>query len=342
MADKHAPQPVSALADSIATLAVEQNCASEENTGAEPETTTEAAGETAHTNGAIDSYGTTPYHDDPNAAFAQTASADDLFFDDDVVPVAQPVVEQPVPETLVPVAPELKQNGHGGYGGSKRGGGNRGRGGNFNNYKNNGKVQRDDAATAAKSTSPEASAKDPLTSEDTGTKPHVPAVSGNRLLTGGPPRKPKLSEDSPQLAAIMAAAAKKNAARIAQFEREQADLAESEAREAQAAQRNEELKKKRAEKAKIERQNRLEMMGEREKNARRKLAAAQGREWDREKEEGFTGNMETKKPAVMRGMHGGVVSSAPAPKVLEKKEELVSLPSPAAEGASWADQVEGN
>lgn len=258
----------------------------------------------------------------------------------------QPVVEQPIPEPPAPVAPEEKRNGHGGFGGNKRGGGNRGRGANFNNYKPKGK---DDEAPAAKSTSPDVATKEPLTSEDT-TKPHVPAASGNRLLTGGPPRKPKLKEDSRELAAIMAAAAKKNAARIAQFEREQADLAESEAREAQAARRNEELKKKRAETAKIERQNRLEMMGEREKNARRKLAAAQGREWDREKEDGFTGNVETKKPAAMRGMHGGVVSSPPAPapaptpisRAPENKENSISLPSPAAEGASWADQVEGN
>jgi hypothetical protein len=286
----------------------------------------------------ISQFGSGTSYDDATAAFAQTASADDLFYDDDVVPVEQPVIEQHQLETPAATTPATAANGHGNSGGQQRGtgyngrgGGYRGRGGGYHQRKIKTKTsQEEDEASAAKLTSSDSPTKESLISQSVG-KGYVAAAGGDRSLTGGPPKKPRLKDDSPELATLMANAAKKNAERTARFEREQADLAKAEAREAAALKRNEELKVKRVEKAKIERQNRAEMMGEREKNARRKLEAAGVREWDREKGADFQG---TEKP--------GRIAPAGVRRTLEKKGETVSLPSPAFAGSSWADQVEEN
>jgi hypothetical protein len=118
----------------------------------------------------------------------------------------------------------------------------------------------------------------------------------------------------------------KNEALQTAHARAEADLANFEAREAVLKKKDVERKKVLAEKQKAERQNRQQMMGEREKNRQRKLNAQGGREWDFEKEEGFSGTGEEKRRGAARGAHGGIASTRPsdgyqAPESSEQVEE---------------------
>jgi hypothetical protein len=103
----------------------------------------------------------------------------------------------------------------------------------------------------------------------------------------------------------------KNEARQSAHARAEADKGNFEAREAVMQKQDVERKKALAEKQKAERQSRQQMMGEREKNRQRKLNAQMGREWDIEKEDGFSGTGEEKRRGATRGAHGGIAPSRP-------------------------------
>jgi hypothetical protein len=103
----------------------------------------------------------------------------------------------------------------------------------------------------------------------------------------------------------------KNEARQSAHARAEADKGNFEAREAVMQKQDVERKKALAEKQKAERQSRQQMMGEREKNRQRKLNAQMGREWDFEKEDGFSGTGEEKRRGAARGAHGGIAPSRP-------------------------------
>ncbi len=92
------------------------------------------------------------------------------------------------------------------------------------------------------------------------------------MLMTGTTSQTKLTED--ELVARMSAIALKNASLTAAHARASADEASFHAREAHAARR-----------AADERASRSAMLGERERNAQRKMRALQGREWDKEKGE---------------------------------------------------------
>jgi hypothetical protein len=118
-----------------------------------------------------------------------------------------------------------------------------------------------------------------------------------------------LTED--ELNAKLANMRIKNEARQSAHARAEADKGNFEAREAVMQKQDVERKKALAEKQKAERQSRQQMMGEREKNRQRKLNAQMGREWDFEKEDGFSGTGEEKRRGATRGAHGGIAPSRP-------------------------------
>lgn len=124
------------------------------------------------------------------------------------------------------------------------------------------------------------------------------SVRGDRSGTGGI-KKAKLSEI--ELSERMAAVKMKNVTLEAAHARAEADKELSQVRETQAQERR-----------KLERQNRQQMMGEREKNRLRKLDAAQGRDWDAEKydeQRHHSGNGGREGHSrYRRGAHGGVVN----------------------------------
>ncbi|KAH5992093.1 hypothetical protein HBI84_162530 [Parastagonospora nodorum] len=234
-----------------------------------------------------------PAYDDPSIdPFAQTASTDDLFFDDDITPIAEPVVEQNplelqvidaeyLPEDIAPpTAPQAHLAPH---------------------------IPQEDNDASATPDAPTEPKEKPTHS-----------VRGDRTLTGGPART-RLTEA--QLSAKLASMRSKNEALQTAHARAEADLANFEAREAVLKKKDVERKKVLAEKQKAERQNRQQMMGEREKNRLRKLNAQGGREWDFEKEEGFSGTGEEKRRGAARGAHGGIAGSrhAEAPVSVEQK-----------------------
>lgn len=127
------------------------------------------------------------------------------------------------------------------------------------------------------------------------------AVRGDRSGTGGPKRE-KLTEE--ELSAKLDAMKLKNATLMEKHARSQADEESFYAREAQAAVKRKE-----------ERQNRQQMMGERERNRLRKLQAQGGREWDMEKNEKEFASQDGRK--ARRGAFGGVggekTASSPPP-----------------------------
>ncbi len=104
-------------------------------------------------------------------------------------------------------------------------------------------------------------------------KPRTPAVRGDRSRTGGSAR-PKLSEEA--LTAKLTAAKQRSVEKAAAHARAQADKESFDERERVARKRREE-----------EEGRRKELEGEREQNRRRKMMGGGGREWDREKVEGF-------------------------------------------------------
>lgn len=92
----------------------------------------------------------------------------------------------------------------------------------------------------------------------------------------------------------------KNASLMEKHVKSQADEESFNAREAVAAQRRKE-----------DRVNRVQMMGEREKNRQRKLKAVGGREWDMEKnQEDFAGDDGRR---ARRGAHGGIAGDGLTP-----------------------------
>ena len=267
-------------------------------------------------------------------SFAQTASVDDLFMDDDIIPVAEPVVEQapaedlPTETEIIPTEPTQQAypahnaNGQNGNDGQQPRGGYRGRGrankrGAFTSREQNKKpentndnvltVSADKRAKPSKIESDQINVKENTNHEpsEPETKAFTAAVRGDRTLTGGPKRE-RLTEE--ELNAKIQAAKTKAEERTAAYERAEADQASFEAREALAAQKMVERRKQLAEKAKADRQNRQVMMGERERNRQRKLQAVKGREWDLEKEEGFSGTGGEKRRGAARGAYGGVVT----------------------------------
>lgn len=265
-----------------------------------------------------------PAYDDPSVdPFAQTASTDDLFFDDDITPIAEPVIEPPVVEPahvrpptaprahLTPQTPrEPRNTERGGRGRGRAGRGRgRGRGGHVGDIRETENVLAAASAEPAATSEPVESPATPAAPVDAKDKP-THSVRGDRTLTGGPART-RLTED--QLNAKLATMRSKNEALQTAHAKAEADLANFEAREAVMKKKDGERKKVLAEKQKAERQNRQQMMGEREKNRQRKLNAQGGREWDHEKEEGFSGTGEERRRAhATRGAHGGIAPSRPA------------------------------
>ena len=224
-------------------------------------------------------------------AFAQTRGADDLF-DDDFTPIAQPEADaqqpvstpsQPAPAAAAPTHTNARGSGRG-VRGSGRG---RGRAGAVVNS----------VPHVPQRTEPQTTSGAEITATETdaaAAKQDKPsAVRGDRSGTGGV-KKDRLTAD--QLAERMRTMSLKNAALQAAHERAQQDEAAFSAREEAAAVRRKE-----------ERQNRLQMNGERERNRQRKLQAVGGREWDAEKKEEEYAPDE--KRGARRGAHGAVVGS---------------------------------
>ncbi|KAF2870213.1 hypothetical protein BDV95DRAFT_575305 [Massariosphaeria phaeospora] len=274
------------------------------------------------------------YHDSEDIdPFAQTASTDDLFFDDDFIPIPEPVIEpnpvevpnhDPIPDAAPrPSGMSQSQYSHNpprGPANGERGGRGRGRGRGGGRGRGRGAHQNAEPRES-KADAPQPSGKEPETEaaapspapEDAPTTPSAPkeprpthSARGDRTLTGGPARS-RLTDA--ELSAKLASMREKNESLAAAHARAEADIANFEAREAEAAQASAARKKQLAERQKADRQNRQQMMGERERNRQRKLDSLKGREWDNEKEDGFSGTGEEKRRGVARGAHGGVVPS---------------------------------
>jgi hypothetical protein len=228
------------------------------------------------------------YHLPPSETFAQTGpQQDDLFddivpeaeamrlrsdedlFNDDFVPVAEPIVEPVIPVAApaapATVAPATANNNRGHGEGQRSRGRGRGRGQASSHQSSNGNPR---SQPQSQSNAPENAPTGPR-------KETAFAVRGDRQATGGV-RKPKLTEE--ELAEKLASMQIKNASITAAHARAEADAASFAERE-QQAKKDAELKRKE------ERKDRQQMMGEREKNRQRKLKAMTGREWDAEKDE---------------------------------------------------------
>ncbi|KAK5133875.1 hypothetical protein LTR08_007206 [Meristemomyces frigidus] len=289
--------------------------------------------------------------------------SDDDLFSDDFTPVAQPVVEIPTPTPT-----RAPSSGSGGRGDGAKQGTARGSIGRGNRASNQAPGSGQTPSTSMSHSPRSAELQqlpDALDKAPTAPRkePIVTAVRGDRHATGGV-RKPKLTED--ELVAKMARISIHNAELSAAHARSEADAASFAQREQQASQ-----------KQKVERRDRQQMMGEREKNRMRKLKGMEGREWDAVKREdeferggkfdksgGFAGDQqgysdggeylyrEPKQGKSAGGGGGGGkvgVQGAPA------REEFPALP-PAPTGAaqrtaqpdrtselqSWADQVESS
>lgn len=282
----------------------------------------------------------------------QTRPQDDLF-DDDFIPVAQPV-EEPVPAEVAALPqPQPAQQTRTEPRSRGRG---RGRGG----------ITRDEQRRVENAESIPQS--QPPENAPTGPKKEVqPSVRGDRHATGGV-KKPKLTEA--ELAEKMAQISIKNASLAAAHARAEADAASFEQREAQAkidaSKRNEAAKAR----AKEERKDRQQMIGEREKNRQRKLKAMEGREWDAEKNEddfsrggrydkkgSFAGDQADYtdgreyllRDAGPNASRGGRRPEKAIRQEAPRREDFPELPSAAGKAesrelgkSSWADQVESS
>ena len=184
-------------------------------------------------------------------------------------------------------------------------------------------------ATATATTTTTTTTTDDTTSTPTGpssTEPKpTPSVRGDRRLTGGPSRT-RLTPS--ELTAKLASMSAKNSALQEAHARAEADAAQFATREAEASKKTEEEKRVLKQRQKMDRQNRQQMMGERERNRLRKLEAQGGREWDVEKEDGFSGTGDERRRGAARGAHGGVAPDR-APKRTDEwgageSEEAVS------------------
>ena len=131
--------------------------------------------------------------------------------------------------------------------------------------------------------------------------PRKEYVRGDRSGTGGK-KIVKLTEE--ELSARMEAVKLKNQSLEAAHARAEADEAAFNEREA-------EVQAKR----KVERQNRQQMISEREKNRLRKMNAMGGREWDASKDEDAdaSGSSSVRGSQFRRGAHGGVAGARPTP-----------------------------
>lgn len=242
--------------------------------------------------------------------FAQTCAPDDLFADD-FEPIAEPITQGKPTQVRNPQQQNIR--------GSRGRGPRRGAGGGRSAPRQTtdaASFQQQDtvlsgtlAAVPISSMTPNAPAevapatttRAANTDTDTTTAPPAattkpiattPAVRGDRTATGGL-AKPKLSET--ELATRMEAIKLKNVSLTAAHERASADEASFQAREEQAQERR-----------RLDRQNRQQMMGEREKNRARKLQAVGGREWDAEKGDTMPGDRD-RGSGFRRGAFGGVV-----------------------------------
>ena len=217
---------------------------------------------------------------------------------------------------MTPQAPREPRNSERGGRGRGRGKGRgRGRGGHNTDIR----LEQNDKKAVEAPKEPGTTPADKAATEnaDTSAPPSAPtelkekathSVRGDRTLTGGAART-RLTED--ELNAKLANMRIKNEARQSAHARAEADKGKFEAREAVMQKEDVERKKALAEKQKAERQSRQQMMGEREKNRQRKLKAQQGREWDFEKEEGFSGLGDERRRGATRGAHGGIAPSRP-------------------------------
>lgn len=270
-------------------------------------------------------------------------SEDDLF-GDDFTPLAQPVVEEVAPAPAP--TPQIQTQPSRGRGDGQRGARDRGRG-----RGRGAPVPR--GGVAAAGSEPQISQQNDLLQsqhnpnppEDAPAGPRKethPSVRGDRRATGGN-LKPKLTED--ELAEKMARIQVKNASLTAAHARAEADAASFAEREQVAAK-----------KAKEERKDRQQMMGERERNRQRKLKGMGGREWDAEKEErdfgkggrfdgkGFAGDQKEysdgreyiyREPKAERGggRGGGGAGRGGGQDRLPRKEDFPALPA-ASKGGS--------
>ena len=292
----------------------------------------------------------------------QSRPEDDLFADD-FTPVEQAVVEQSAPSVPIRGGPD-KFRGRG-----------RGRGRGAPQMKNEVQVppqkqqyQQQNGGLAASRHAPQAEETAAPGNAPTGPRqPTTASVRGDRHGTGGV-KKPKMTEE--ELAEKMAAIQIKNASLTAAHARAEADRASF-------AEREDKAKEVAARRAKEERKDRQQMMGEREKNRMRKLKAMEGREWDMEKnEEDFTkgGRQDTKggfagdqegytdgREYIYREPRGGGRGRGvgrggrPSEQSAPKHEDFPALSAPAskaevpgkgppsaATGKSWADQMDSS
>lgn len=343
------------------------------------ETNVETSAETPALSASIDEFAQTGGGEDDlfdDAGFSDDESMrvrddDDLFNDDFTpAPASETVLhaETPlVPETTtVPIVRDATVGARDGPTSAQSRGNNRSRGrggrGRASNATRNERSSTQQSANQSDQSIVQP-ASDPPENAPTGPKKEsVPAVRGDRQATGGV-KKPKLTEE--ELAEKMAQIQIKNASLVAAHARAEADAASFAERESQA-------KIDAAQRQKVERRDRQQMMGEREKNRMRKLKAMEGREWDAEKNEddfskggrfdrkaGFVGDdadytdgkeylyREPRGGATPRGgRRGGRGGQADTPRAPPKQDEFPALPNAKTPvnltGAisSWADQVE--
>ncbi|KAL9019428.1 MAG: hypothetical protein Q9185_003320 [Variospora sp. 1 TL-2023] len=217
--------------------------------------------------------------------FAQTRAPDDLF-DDDFIPIAEPLVQ----EFIQPTPPKSQRGRHDRP---------RGRGRGRPNQQQQQLLQHHQKPPAQPPTSTPSDPPIPNTNEaiatvETSAEPEtIPkpstAVRGDRSATGGN-AKPKLTEE--ELSARLAAAKLNNARREEAHRMAEADEASFQQREAQASQRRQE-----------EGRARRFMDQERERNRLRKLVAQGGREWDEGK--GDQPAQDPRRSQYQREAHGG-------------------------------------
>lgn len=234
---------------------------------------------------------------DAEDEFAQTRPPDDLF-DDDFTPLEQPAPVEPAePIPDVPQREPIEERASISIRGQ---GAPRGpRGPRRGSQRGQAPPRERQEAPPAQSANTEATAgasPAPTGEQEARPERREAAVRGDRSGTGGLKRE-KLTEE--ELSAKLAAMKVKNASLMEQHAKSQADEDAFAAREAKAAVKRRE-----------ERQNRQQLMGEREKNRQRKLQAQGGREWDQEKDEqDFNSN---DRRGARRGAHGGIATSVHA------------------------------
>lgn len=220
--------------------------------------------------------------------FAQTRGGDDLF-DDDFVPIAEPVTQTfdppQIPERNAPASRERGTRTQDSFSRQQK---LQHTSGTLEAQKlvTSKATQEQDVNIAAANDSSNASHQEPPPPQPRQST----AVRGDRTATGGTP-KPKLTEE--ELTARLAAVKLNNAKRAEAHRLAEADEASFQQREEHASQKRKE-----------EGQAKRIMNMEREKNRLRKLGAQAGREWDEGKEE--VERSVVSGSQYRRGAHGGV------------------------------------